>query len=206
MIKNLVFDLGNVLYDINFERMQQQFAALLPISADGTTYGRDVQHPVFQEYERGELSTASFLAKLREIYGISAPDAEILAAWESILVGIPEGMEAKVAALTRHYPAVLLSNTNEHHFQVLLPEATPVFQHLQRLFLSYEMGMRKPEAAIYTELLTSMGWNAAESLMIDDAPANIAAAEAVGMKAQLIRSAADFDALVATLLAEKIHS
>lgn len=200
MIKNLVFDLGNVLYDINFERMQQQLAALIPAGKQHTTYERDTQHPIFHAYERGEISTAVFVAELRAAFGMVASDSEILAAWGSILVGVAEGMEAKVRALSQTYPSVLLSNTNEYHFQELSAESQPVFQHLSRIFLSYEVGMRKPDQAIFEHVLTEMGWDAAETLMIDDAPSNIEAAKAAGMQAWLIRSAADFDAMMRELL------
>ena len=79
--------------------------------------------------------------------------------------------------------AALLSNTNEIHYRAIEAECMPLFLELHDCFLSYTIGLRKPDSEIYHYALNAMSVRPETTLFIDDAPQNISAAQAIGIQA-----------------------
>jgi len=102
-------------------------------------------------------------------------------AWNALLIGIADDREPGMARLAAQYPTALLSNTNQLHYDYLEQEFQPLSRHFQHLFLSYEMGSRKPEARCFQAVLDETGFRAEETLFLDDSAGHIAGAEAVGL-------------------------
>ncbi len=185
MTKAIVFDLGGVILPLNKERSLQSFAKLLPGLSGPSPEDQDF----FDQFERGHLGIQAFLGQLSE--RLNSPEPEVLSAWQSILEPIPAQHLEWLEALSQRYPLFLLSNTNELHISW-------VYEHLERdhglkafgnlfqeVFLSYEMGMRKPSADIYLKAQELSGFSAAELLFIDDLQDNVQAARLAGWQARL---------------------
>lgn len=204
-IKNLIFDLGGVLYDIDYAFVEQEFARLqLPeFAAHAIQYTRQTQPEIFTEYEIGVISTEKFCEGLRREVGLQGTDEDIAQAWNSMLLGVFPGRVAIMARLKQRYNLSLLSNTNDLHLNHILPECREMFSYFDRLFLSYEMGLRKPQPEIFHTVLDTMGYTADETLFIDDSIQHIESAKALGIHTLWLHHPESLDLIVEHLLAEQ---
>jgi putative hydrolase of the HAD superfamily len=211
LIRNILFDLGGVLYKIEYERVEQAFARLQASSSLNSTshavrYTRFTQPVVFTQYEIGSISTATFRDGLRTELGLHGSDDEIDAAWNSMLLGVYDGREEMLAQLKPRFNTALLSNTNELHIAYVRDECTGIFSQLDRLFFSYEMGTRKPEPAIFQMALDALGWKADETLFIDDSPQHLQGAQTLGIHTLWLQNAEDLPHTAQMLLSAHIRS
>ncbi|HHG83211.1 MAG TPA: HAD family phosphatase [Bacteroidetes bacterium] len=188
-IQNLIFDLGGVLYAIDIQRTFDRLWALVPPTETRPVpkdFSNVADHEIFRAFEKGDLSAPDFREALRHRFGLVGSDAAIDAAWNALLLGVIPGRIATLKQLSAHYRLILLSNTNSIHKQHYAAEVAPLFACFEQIFLSFEMGLRKPDASIYTTILNECGINAAQSLFIDDTQANLNGAAALGIQTFLI--------------------
>ena len=187
-IKNIVFDLGNVIIDIDVPRAAQSFAQLSGQKPEDVVelFGTA---GLFGQFETGMLDAAGFRAYVREL--LKNPDWEdavVDTAWNSLLLDIPPARIEMIQKLGKKYRLFLLSNTSSIHIEAvnrILEKATGVARLddlFEKLFLSYEMGLMKPDPAIYEQVLQEAGLEASETLFLDDNENNIIAAHALGIQ------------------------
>jgi putative hydrolase of the HAD superfamily len=193
-IKNIIFDYGNVIFTINFARVQQSFKAL-GISNVDEFFGHLQQDPIFDAFDRGQITAAQFRDRIREkANNPDLTDDEIDAAWNSILVGIAEGNHELLLKLKDKYRTFLLSNINEIHYDFILKYLKNDFNfdsndHLfEKIYYSHFTGKRKPEIAIFKQVLQENNLNPAETLFIDDSPQHLAAAQTLGIQTFLMKA------------------
>ncbi|MEM6764389.1 MAG: HAD family phosphatase [Bacteroidota bacterium] len=199
-IKNLLIDLGDVLYHIDFDKMVRAFAALQDPEADPVHFSKKNQHDVFSQLEVGKISQQAFINEVRGIYHLKGTDQQIIDAWNAILVAlIPERID-QLKALKSKYKLALLSNTNIIHQHAFQEECADLLAQFDKIYLSHEFGRRKPDADTFLTILDEMGWRAEETLFLDDSPPNIKAAEALGIAVCFIETPEVFDALMPQLL------
>lgn len=181
-IDAIIFDLGGVLYGIDPPRTVAALAALA-----GPRARLLAPHdPLFERLDLGHVDAHAFRGELRSALDTTADDAALDAAWNALLLGPIAGREEQVRALAAHYRIALLSNTNAIHAEVWGPQCAPIFAHMEQTFFSFELGLRKPDAAIYRHALDRMGLDASRTLFVDDLPANVAGAQRLGMHTLLI--------------------
>ncbi|MBU3742011.1 MAG: HAD family phosphatase [Candidatus Kapabacteria bacterium] len=186
----VIFDLGGVLYDIDFERTRSAFAALPGYNGMPIAFGVDEQDDVFFRVDRGELSDQAFYQALRERYGFTCSDADIEAAWCAILIGPFANAVAWVESVSALRPVVLLSNISHPHLRHALPHIEPIIAPMQRAFYSCTMGLRKPDPACFLHVTQTMGVHPDRSMLLDDSTANCASARGLGMRViQITRGA-----------------
>ncbi|MBU1822088.1 MAG: HAD family phosphatase [Bacteroidetes bacterium] len=187
-IKNIVFDLGDVIINIDVPRAAQAFADLSGRHHDEVaTIFREGE--LFGRFETGQLDAPGFRSYLRELLQNSDWEDHILdTAWNSLLLDIPPQRIEMIKKLRKKYRLFLLSNTSCIHVEAvnkILYQASGVerLDHLfEKLFLSYEMGVMKPHAAIYQQVLNEAGIEPHETLFLDDNADNIRGADALGIK------------------------
>lgn len=177
-VSTLLFDLGGVLYNINVQRTRDSLSLLAQHPID---YSLSSQDDVFSEYESGKLTSAEFRQALRNIYSIAAEDEEIDAAWNALLIGVFPGRAELLRLLRQRYRLALLSNINEIHHRYIAEQCRELFGELDHVFLSYQVGMRKPNADIYHHVLQELGAQPQEVLFFDDSPLNIYTAGQLGI-------------------------
>lgn len=198
-IRNIIFDLGGVLYAIDFERTAAAFNALVGKTVN-FEFSLTHQAEIFQLYEAGHLTTPEFREQLRSLYQFSASDQQIDNAWNTTLQHLfPESIEL-IQSLKKKYKLVLLSNTNELHHQVLAAQCSELFTHFNYCFFSYKLGLCKPHAEIFNLVLNQMCFLPQETMLVDDSPLNIAAAQAFGLHAYHVHAQQSVSELVITLL------
>ena len=188
MLDTLIFDLGGVLYDIDPLRSH---VALAGYGLDFSTeqlLGANVDSPVDQ-FERGQLSIEQFIALLQQHANDGVSAAQLQLASCALLQGFTQARIDYLQRLASRYRLFLLSNTNPLHIQQInceLAEKYDVKSGLDQLFvkpyLSYEMGMRKPDEEIYQTVITEQQLDPATTLFIDDSEKNIIAAARCGLQ------------------------
>lgn len=184
-IKNLILDFGGVLIDLDRQRCVDHFGELGLADAENLLglYG---QQDFFRNYEKGLISSAEFRDAVRSRIGHAVSDAEIDEAWNSFLISIPDYKLELLLRLREAYSLNLLSNTNEIHWQWSRVHAFPykghgVEDYFEHIWLSYEMKLVKPDAAIFRRVLDEGGFRAEETFFIDDSAENCRVAEALGI-------------------------
>jgi putative hydrolase of the HAD superfamily len=143
-------------------------------------------------FERGELATHAFVAELTTHLG--RPAHEAAATLDAWLLGVYPGAVALLDELAAQgHATACLSNTNARHWELMSAwqDDARLFSRLGRRYASHELGLRKPDAAIYAEVERRSGVAPAEILFFDDLEDNIAAARARGWQAVLVRSRED---------------
>jgi len=191
-IKNILFDYGNVIFTIDFQRTQQAFIDLGIINIDEffAHKGHDV---LFDEFEKGNISAKEFRNGIRrKANKPQLSDEQIDTAWNTIFIGIDKGNHELLLKIKQKYNTFLLSNTNEIHFKCFsdyvnktfgLADNTSLFN---KVYYSHELGMRKPNANIFEYVLNQNNLVAAETLFIDDSPQHLKTAKELGMQTYLM--------------------
>ena len=187
-IKNIVFDLGDVIINIDVPRAAQSFATL-----SGREKAEVIrlfeESKLFRLFETGQLDAPGFRSHVRQLLENSAwDDTEIDTAWNSLLLELPAERVELLKELSKKYRLFLLSNTSSIHIEAvnkILHKASGVEQLddlFEKVFLSYEMGIMKPHPEIYRRVLEEADIQAEETLFLDDNADNIRAASALGIQ------------------------
>ena len=186
-IKNIVFDLGGVLVDLDFKAAINglQKAGFAKVKEQLQSFDRE---GIFQKFELGEMTAEEFRTAIRENSTMTLTDEEIDALWNAMLLEIPREKLELILDLRGKYMVYLLSNTNSIHWDYVCKNAFNyrgfrVNDYFEETFLSYEMHLAKPDKAIYEKVLQDANLLAEETLFIDDSEANCKAAEEVGIHA-----------------------
>lgn len=171
-----VFDLGNVLVFVDEDRFLERLAAR---SRPGVRVAE-----VFAEHARalaidlgGDFGALHPLL-VRDL-GLTMTREELRLAWCDIFRPNPPMLEV-VAETPR--PRCLLSNTNEPHITWLRERYPELFTPFAWRFFSYEMGLRKPDPAVFRRVQEETGAPAGRHVLVDDLVMNVAAAEEAGWR------------------------
>jgi len=192
-IKNIIFDWGGVLTNIDFNKASKAFHEL-GFSGFDDQYTLLEQNELFQKFEKGKISPGLFRDEIRKFIPKKVTDKEIDDAWMAILVDTPEERLEVLKEIKSCYRTFLLSNTNaihvENYFNYLkkIYGLNGYYDLFEKVYLSYELGMRKPDAEIFTHVLTDNNLNPNETLLIDDSPQNIESAKGVGLQVYYLKS------------------
>ena len=186
-IKNIVFDLGGVLIDLDFKSAINglQKAGFTNVKEQLQAFDRE---GIFQKFELGEISADEFRASIRENSNVSLTDEEVDSLWNLMLLEIPREKLELILDLRSKYMVYLLSNTNSIHWDHVCKNAFNyrgfrVNDYFEKTFLSFEMHLAKPDKAIFEKMLEDANLLAEETLFIDDSEANCKAAAEVGIHA-----------------------
>ena len=186
-IKNIIFDLGGVFLDINYQKTKQAFIDLGIANFDDF-YQQSFSNPLFSELERGVIDAGKFYENFRETTGSNASDAEIENAWNAMLGSFRLKSVAILPELKKKYKIYLLSNTNAIHHQSFSKTYRDQTgnddfdNHFHKAYYSHVMNERKPDAASYEYILKENGLKKEETLFVDDTPKNIDGAIAAGIR------------------------
>ena len=182
MIKNIIFDFGGVIYDIDHNLNKIAFEKLGVKDFD-LLYSHHIQDHLFEDFETGNLSEAEFRRGFRKYLPKSISDQELDHAWCSLLKGVQREKIDLLQQLRENYQLYLLSNTTIIHYRHFIKELNLItdFRDLfHGIYFSHEMGMRKPNRRFYLKVLEDHRLMAQECLFIDDLEANILAAKELG--------------------------
>jgi glucose-1-phosphatase len=178
MVKTIVFDFGNVVGFFDYGITTGRLARHSHLSADDIRtfmYGGDLE----DAYESGRISSAEFLRRVREGCGLTCADDALADAYADMFWPNEE-VCALVPRLKPRYRLLLGSNTTELHSRHFVRQFADTLRHFDALVLSHEVGARKPRPEFFRHAERLAGCAAEECLFIDDLPANVAGARALG--------------------------
>ena len=184
-IRNIVFDLGGVLVDLDFKAAINglQKAGFANVKEQLQAFDRE---GIFQKFELGEISADEFRSAIRENSTVSLTDEEVDGLWNAMLLEVPREKLELILHLRGKYMVYLLSNTNSIHWDYVCKNAFNyrgfrVNDYFEETFLSFEMHLAKPDKAIFEKVLEEANLLPEETLFIDDSEANCKAASELGI-------------------------
>ena len=190
-IKNIIFDLGGVLLNINPLKTIEAFGELgmeQLVGNKGLTY----DHDIFYLMEQGKITPDEFRKGVSKLLPEPATFQEIDAAWTAMLLDFPAVRVELLRNLRKEFKIYLFSNTNAIHVQKFHDDfkqlhGFEVSTLFEMDFYSNQIGYRKPSEAAYREIIRLSGINPQETLFIDDAHENTEAAQKTGLKSYWLK-------------------
>jgi putative hydrolase of the HAD superfamily len=186
----LLFDLGRVVLDIDFNKTLACWAAHAGCEP-AQLVGRFARDDIYHRHERGEIKDAEFFAALRTSLGVELSDAQFLKGWNAIFAGEMPGIAPLLERAAKRLPLYAFSNTNGAHVAHFSAAFAEVLGHFREIFLSSRIGLRKPDAAAYDHVVKAIGVPAQRIVFFDDLPENIEGARARGLTAVHVTSPDD---------------
>lgn len=185
----LIIDLGGVLFDIDFEKTRTAMMKLDGYNGTPISFGVEQQDDVFVAYDRGDVSTPEFRSALRDRYGFTCTDEAIDRAWCAILErGLFPFAQDEVRRLKSTYASspgsttVILSNISELHILDCEERCRPVFEMVDRVYLSYVIRRRKPDPAAFLHVIEAEGFAPSQAILVDDSRSNCDSAATLGLR------------------------
>ena len=185
-IKNVVFDLGGVLINLDFDNCLNAFrkAGFQDIEKQACQFRGE---GFFSQFELGEISPEEFRKAIRKEVSEALSDHEIDDMWNLMLLDIPREKLDLLLKLREHYMVYLLSNTNRIHWdyaceQMFCYRGFRVNDFFEDIFLSFEMHKAKPEKDIYEQMMKEANILPEETFFIDDSAINCQAAISLGIQ------------------------
>lgn len=185
-IRNIIFDLGGVLLNIDFKLTEKAFAEL-GVTNFASFFNQFHSNDLFIQLETG-VDEAAFYNNFRSATGLGLSDEQIRDAWNALLLDFRKESIALLPELKTKYQIYLLSNTNEIHLQEFYKRYTATFGQanfdalFDAAYYSHRIGHRKPNASAYQFVLEKHGLIAEQTLFIDDSINNIEAAQKLGIQ------------------------
>lgn len=189
-VEALIFDLGGVVVEIDFQRVFEAWSSHSGIAAE-TIASRFRFDGAYEAHEKGEIEAQAFFEALRGSLGTDMSDERFLQGWNKIFVQEAPNMRDLLQRAGTMFPLYLFSNTNTAHKRYFLDQYRDVLSPFRELFLSPEIGMRKPEPDAFHTVARRIGVPPARLAFFDDSPENVAGAKAAGLKAFHVRSVDD---------------
>lgn len=181
MVKTVIFDLGGVIVPFNFAPAYERLEALSGLGRDAIR-AHLMAGELAGSFERGLVTPAGFVSELNARLGTGLSMDEFREIWVSIFSRETLTSEALIAALAARYRLLLLSNTNQTHYEWIAANY-PHLGHMHAHVLSYVVGEAKPHAAIYAEALRQAGCAPGECFFTDDVLPYVEGARAAGIDA-----------------------
>jgi HAD superfamily hydrolase (TIGR01509 family) len=180
MIKNIIFDFGDIFINLDKQATYKAMAAL------GVTKISNEMINVYHQYEKGLMTTENFIDFFYNKFG--TPKADLINAWNAILLDFPKNRLEflKEISASKKYRLFLLSNTNDLHIKWILNSLGEKFHTefkncFEQFYLSHEINFRKPDSEIYKFVLNENNLVATETLFVDDLKENTEEARKLGI-------------------------
>jgi glucose-1-phosphatase len=183
-IKNLVFDYGNVLVNLDKSLCIRRFEEI-GLNNVGELINDSYKAGFFQRHEKGLISGVQFRSYIRSLIENPVTDDQIDGAWNSFLGIIPPSKLEMLLQLRNKYMVYLLSNTNDIHWKWSCEHIFPyngftIDSYFEKTYLSFQMKMVKPDSEIFEAVINDSGIDPKETLFIDDSVDNCLTAESLG--------------------------
>ncbi len=187
-IKNIIFDLGGVIINIDYTLTLNEFKALGLKNVE-KLYTQFSQMDWFDKYDRGGISSETFIKEFSKVLDPGTSNDQIIHAWNSMLLGFPQERAELLLDLKKRYRTFLLSNTNDLHFKYYFKQLRKLYGYkemklfFEKDYYSHLIGMRKPDREIFEFVIRENGLNPLETLFIDDTLQHVEGARMAGMRA-----------------------
>jgi FMN phosphatase YigB (HAD superfamily) len=188
----LLFDLGGVVMGLDWEPMFRRWGDACGV-APATLRARYVFDEPYERHERGEIDEAAYYASLRKSLGIDIGDEDFRAGWGAIFTEPVHETVSLLEKLRDRVPLYAFSNTNAAHHAVWSRKFEDALRNFRRVFVSSEMGLRKPERASFDFISREIGVPNARILFFDDTLVNVQGARDAGLQAVHVQGTDDVE-------------
>lgn len=192
-IRHLLFDLGNVILDIDVDGAIDRLMQLSKVDGNQMSIEK-----ILLEYETGRVSTDIFINTILRESKANVQAIDIIEAWNSMLIGIPPHRLEMLKELRRNYSVYLLSNTNALHVEWLHKYVKREFgidsfekEFFDTAYYSHIVGDRKPTSSIFKHITDDAMLTPSLTLFMDDIQENLAVAKKQGFKTYLVQPGID---------------
>ena len=185
--KNIIFDLGGVILDIDYQKTIDAFHALGFVDFHNH-YTQAQQNGLFDALEVGEIQPDEFIGSLKNYLPVNTTNQQIIDAWNALLLNWNKERIVFLQGLKDRYALFLFSNTNaihKAHFDQTFQKQIGLnsLDHLfKKAYYSHNFGMRKPHQASFLKLINENQLNPEETLFIDDSVQHIEGAKSIGLQ------------------------
>ena len=186
-IRNIVFDFGGVIINIDYELTLEEFKKL-GIDNFEELYSQANQSNLFDDIETGKISAQRFINDILDYLPARTSPNTVVSAWNAMIKEVPsKTIDLLIELKLKGYDLYLLSNTNEIHIDAVL-KAWDKTSHqrpeyiFDKVYLSHEIGMRKPNKEIFEFVCRQERLLPGETLFIDDSIQHIEGAASIGLK------------------------
>jgi glucose-1-phosphatase len=199
-IKNIIFDFGGVILNIDFQKTVDAFKKVGLNNFD-QLYSQYSQTDLFDKLEKGLVEPVTFHNEIRKLSGLSLSDEQIDTAWNDILLDLPAKRIELLLKLKNRYNTYLLSNSNIIHYWKYRQNLEDVHGYpdfdalFKKAWFSFNVGMRKPDLEIYKCMLKNENLLPSETLFIDDSYPNLVAAQQLGIQIYHLQKGEDITSL-----------
>ena len=190
-IKNIIFDFGGVILNIDYQASIKAFEEL-GIRNFENLFSQATQSNIFDKLETGKIKPQEFRDEIRMLSGLKLTDEAIDIAWNKMLLDIPLERIEFLIKLKSEYNIYLLSNTNAIHYNIYINEIYKAgyksFDEIfKKAYFSHKVGMRKPHKDIYENVLNEEKLISEETLFIDDSAQNLQPAIDLGINTYFMK-------------------
>jgi glucose-1-phosphatase len=187
-IKNIIFDLGGVLLNLDLQKTIDAFENL---GAENfrDVYSKNKQSDLFNEMDMGLISNKDFIDDIRNLGHLKGSDVAIEMAWNAMLEDFPQTKYDYLKLLkSKGYRLFLLSNTNSIHEKAFTASFMQFYGHgiedlFEKTYYSHHLHLRKPNKDIFEFVINDNALNISETIFIDDTEQHVRGAESIGLKA-----------------------
>ena len=201
----LLFDLGNVVIEIDFNRAVACWAAHARCE-ESLIRDRFRYDHAYDQHERGKIDLNTYFSVLRTNLGVDISDAHLRDGWNAILIGAMPGISDLLASAAGRFPLYAFSNSNPEHQKCLSDRFVDLLRPFKQIFVSSDIGLRKPEPNAYRHVVDVIGVSASRILFFDDLIENVEGARACGLQAVHVRTSSDVRDTLSRLLTGSAQS
>jgi putative hydrolase of the HAD superfamily len=190
-VKNIIFDLGGVIINLNYQLTRKAFENL-GVANFNDLYTQHHANPLFEQLEVGAIEPEAFYEALRQATGLTLTNSQIETAWNAMLLDFPVERLLWLDQIKNKYNIYLFSNTNTIHYKAFttiyaqtapLVGLNPNFNHFfKTAYYSHTLKQRKPAVAAFEAVLQDANLDPAQTLFIDDTISNIEGAQKAGLQ------------------------
>lgn len=203
-VKNIIFDLGGVIINLDITATEQAFYQLFGEKAQ-VLKSPEAQKEIFHPFEKGNITDVKFRQYIRDITDSQVSDSKIDHAWNAMLGEIPKSRLDFLQQLKNNYRTFLLSNTNTIHYRAFNQILHEAHQHenlspfFEQCYYSQEVAMRKPDAEIFEHVLTQNSLVPEETLFLDDTLMHLEGASELGIHVEQVKAERDIFSILSAL-------
>jgi putative hydrolase of the HAD superfamily len=209
-IKNIIFDLGGVILNLDYTKTVDEFKKIGLLNFQDL-YSQKMQNILFDDFEKGKIKPEEFISSFKESENLKIKEIDFINAWNAMLLEIPVKKLEFIDALKKDYNVFLLSNTNEIHISKFEDDLkknnmlNQFYKCFDKIYYSSRMGKRKPEENCFNQVLEENGLIAENTLFIDDSIQHIEGAKKAGIKTFHLEKNMSILDLVPDIIQSKHH-
>ncbi len=199
MYKALIFDLGNVVFNVDMNLIPIHWAERsgIPLEKIKKYFETDKS---FDKFERGDLTEEEYRKITNENLGMNLSEKDFDEGLTALYLDETDDIKFLLKELKKNYRIIALSNTNIIHKRIWREKYKDTMDEFEKIFSSHEINTRKPETEPYLIALNYLKMKPEEVIFLDDKPENIEPAKTLGMKTITVKSPAQMRNELKTLV------